>query len=90
MRAFWRAREDFYLKRYPERLAKAVEGWKGDPAGEAERLTSFTVDAQCKDFGNALRLFDELMWYVIANNRIEGDGSGATSQPKAPFKAVDR
>ena len=43
-----------------------------------------------KDFGNALRLFDELMWYVIANNRIEGDGSGATSQPKAPFKAVDR
>ena len=90
VRTFWRAREDYYLKRYPERLAKAVEEWKGDPAGAAERLTSFTVDAQRKDFGNALRLFDELMWYVIANNRIEGDGSGATSQPKAPFKAVDR
>ena len=38
-----------------------------------------------KDFENALRIFDELMWYVMANNRIEGDGSGATAQPKAPF-----
>ena len=85
VRAFWRAREDFYLKRYPEWLAKAVEGWKGDPAGAAERLTSFTVDAQRQDFENALRIFDELMWYVMANNRIEGDGSGATAQPKAPF-----
>ena len=62
-----------------------MEEWKGDPAGAAERLTSFTVDAQRKDFEDALRIFDELMWYVIANNRIEGDGSGATAQPKAPF-----
>ncbi len=85
VRAFWRDREDFYFKRYPDLLAKVVEEWRGDPVAAAERITVFTVDAQRRDFASALRMFDDLMWYVMANNRIEGDGSGATSEPKAPF-----
>ncbi len=88
VRAFWREREDIYLKRYPDLLAKVAEEWKGDPAAAAERITAFTVEAQRKDFQSALKMFDDLMWYVMANNRIEGDGSGATAEPKAPFKAA--
>ena len=90
VREFWREREDIYLKRYPDLLAKVAEEWKGNPEAAAERITAFTVEAQRMDFQSALRMFDDLMWYVMANNRIEGDGSGATSEPKAPFKVTDR
>ena len=88
VREFWREREDIYLKRYPGLLAKVAEEWKGDPAAAAERITAFTVEAQRKDFAAAHGIFDELMWYVMANNRIVGDGSGATAEPKEPFRVV--
>jgi len=85
VRAFWREREDFYLGRYPKLLANAAEKWNVDPAAAVEMLTSFAIKSQRKDFADAKRIFDELMWYVMGNNRIEGDGSGATSEPKSPF-----
>lgn len=48
-------------------------------------VTEWNKREQRRAFNDAKRVFDELMWYVIANNRIEGDGSGATSEPKEPF-----
>ena len=76
VRAFWRAREDWYLAQYPAVLKSL----------DAGKLTEWTVKAQRDDLASARRMFDELAWYVTENNRIVGDGSGATFEPPAPFK----
>lgn len=86
VRRFWRDREDEYLATYPKLLKEAAATWASDPSAAMEKLTDFTVAAQRKDFADAKRVFDQLMWYVTANNRIEGDGSGATTLPTKPFK----
>ncbi len=86
VRAYWREREDFYLKNYPVLLADAAKEWSSNPDAAVERLTAFTAESQAKDFRDARRIFDELMWYVMENNRIEGDGSGATTEPTKPFR----
>jgi len=75
LRDFWRKREDWYLERYPKLLK----------APDAAKLTEWTVAAQREDLANARRIFDELSWYVTENNRITGDGSGATFEPSRPF-----
>jgi len=80
VRAFWRQRERELLRTYPDVLAAAAA--KGDVAA----LTDFVKREQSRALADARRIFDELMWYVMENNRIEGDGSGATSQPKAAFR----
>jgi len=49
-------------------------------------VTDFARREQSRAFTDAKRVFDELMWYVMENNRIEGDGSGATTMPKKPFR----
>ena len=76
VRAFWRDREDRYLEDYPKILGKL----------DAGALTEWTVRAAEEDLASARRIFDELMWYVAENNRIAGDGSGATTEPDAPFR----
>ena len=76
VRDFWHAREDTYLAEYPG-LLKTLD---------AAKLTEWTLAAQRKDLADARRIFDDLAWYITANNRIEGDGSGATNEPPAPFK----
>jgi len=78
VRSFWRDRETRLLADFPKVLA----------SGSAAELTSFCSSAQTEAYNDALRIFDDLMWYVAANNRIEGDGSGATSQPPAPFSVA--
>ncbi len=75
VRAFWRAEEERFLREYPALVA----------AGDAERITAYTVAAEAKALVDARRIFDELMAYAAANNRIRGDGSGATEKPSAPF-----
>ena len=80
VRAFWRSRERELLRTYPQTLSAAAE--KGDVAA----LTDYVKREQARALTDARRIFDELMWYAMENNRIEGDGSGATSQPKAPFR----
>ena len=75
VRRFWREREDWYLRTYPGVLERR----------NAEELTEWTVAAQRKDLRSARLVLDELLWYITANNRITGDGSGATFQPPHPF-----
>ena len=75
VRAFWRAEEVRFLREYPALVA----------AGDAERITAYTVAAEAKALVDARRIFDELMAYAAANKRIRGDGSGATEKPSAPF-----
>ena len=84
VRAFWRAREDEFLKVYPRKLAEAVK------SGSAKSLTDWTVSEEGRALADAKAMVDELSWYIVANNRIEGDGSGATAKPKAPFKPSAR
>lgn len=80
VRAFWRNRERELLSAYPKVQADAAE--KGDAAA----VTGFAKREQARALADARRIFDELMWYVAANNRIEGDGSGATTNPKSAFR----
>ena len=87
VRDYWRAREDFYLERFPKLLAEAAAKGVADPKGAARMLTDFTLAAERKDLQDAKLILDELLWYITENNRIEGDGSGATFQPAAPFVA---
>lgn len=79
VRAFWRNREHELLTNYPKALAESVAG------NDASAVTGFAKREQSRAFKDALRLFDELMWYIIENNRIEGDGSGATTLPEKAF-----
>ena len=60
---------------------------KGASADGRRLVTDWSRREQRRALADAKRIFDELMWYVTANNRIEGDGSGATSQPTEPFSA---
>jgi len=79
VRAWWRTRERELLASHPKALAEAAA------KDDAPAMTCFAKREQSRALEDAKRIFDELMWYVIANNRIEGDGSGATTLPEKPF-----
>ena len=53
---------------------------------DLQRLSDCTFAEEERSFAAAKRLYDELLWYMAANNRISGDGSGATDRPESPFK----
>ena len=73
-------RERELLASHPKALAEAAR------KDDASIVTDFSRREQSWAFGDARRIFDELMWYVIENNRIEGDGSGATTLPEKAFR----
>ena len=85
VRAFWRQREDELLSRYSDVWTVAAREWPDDSESARRRLTDFAVAEEGRALADARRMFDGLSWYIISNNRIEGDGSGATSQPISPF-----
>ena len=85
VRAAWRAREDGWLADYPKRLARAAEAYARDAPAARRLLNDHARGAARAALDEARRLFDALAWYVTANNRIAGDGSGATSKPPKPF-----
>lgn len=80
VRDWWNARERELLANYPKALAEAVT------KNDASAVTSFTQREQTRALEDARRIFDELMWYVIENNRALCDGNGATPQPEKPFR----
>ncbi len=84
VRAFWRAREDELMKNYPVQLAAAVK------KRNAKALTEWTAAELGRSLADARTMTDELLWYMAENNRIEGDGSGATTKPAFPFKPTAR
>ena len=61
-------------------LAEAVAG------NDASAVTGFARREQSRALKDAKRIFDELMVYVIENNRCEGDGAGATDRPEREFR----
>ena len=76
VREYWREEERRFLREYPSVVAR----------GDAGEITRYTVAAEEKALADARRMFDDLMTYVMENNRIKGDGSGADFQPAAPFR----
>ncbi len=75
VRAFWRGEERRFLREYPAIVA----------GGDRAKITAYTVAAERKALADAKRILDELLAYAAENNRIKGDGSGATYQPYTPF-----
>ena len=84
VRAYWRAREERMATEWPRLVDKAVK------AQDAQKLANYTFTEETRSLAAARRLYDELMWYAAANNRIKGDGSGATDEPVDPFKPLFR
>ena len=75
VRAYW---EDFEKRTMSEFDAAFA-------AGDVAKMTDCCVRAQERAFGDARRIFDELVWYAAENNRISGDGNGGTDEPARPF-----
>ena len=76
VRAYWEAFERRTMAEFDAAFA----------AGDAAKMTACCVRAQERAFDDARRIFDELVWYAAENNRISGDGNGATDEPEAPFR----
>lgn len=75
VRKYWRNLEEKLLGGYAAALG----------SHDRTRIGEFCVAAQSGALADARRMFDDLMWYASANNRISGDGNKATDQPPAPF-----
>lgn len=84
MRDYWRAREARRAVEWPRLVDDAVR------TKNTQKLSDYTFFEEERSFAAAKRLYDDLIWYMAANNRISGDGSGATDTPEAPFKPVLR
>ena len=79
VRAYWRADEVRRANEWPEKLDAAIE------SGNTAVLSAYTRSEEEQSFADARRIYDELLWFAAANNRIKGDGSGATDEPPEPF-----
>ena len=85
VRQCWRKLEDRLLADYPKLLMKAGALYAEDPKSAVRLLSDDGCRVQRQALADAKEMLDNLLWYVTANNRIEGDGSGATSKPEQPF-----
>ena len=83
VRAYWRANEMRRAVEWPTKLDDAIA------SDNAALLWGYTREEENKSFAAAKKLYDELIWYAAANNRITGDGSDATDEPPEPFKPSD-
>ena len=79
VRGYWRADEARRAAEWPQKLNEAIA------SGDTAALSCYTRAEEERSFADAKRLYDELLWYAAANNRISGDGSNATDEPEAPF-----
>lgn len=85
VRQFWRKLEDRLMVEYPKMLARAAAGYGTEPKAAVALLTDDACRVQRESLSDAKCLLDQLLWYITANNQIEGDGSGARSTPAKPF-----
>lgn len=84
VRAYWRADEVRRANEWPEKLDAAIE------SGNTAVLSAYTRSEEEQSFADARRIYDELLWFAAANNRIRGDGSNATDGPSTPFVPTGR
>ena len=83
VRAYWRADEVRRAEEWPQKLDDAIK------SGDSAALSAYTRAEEEQSFADAKRIYDELLWYAAANNRIKGDGSNATDEPEEAFKPSD-
>ena len=80
VRNYWRAREARRAVEWPQLVDIAIK------TQDAQKLSDYTFDEEERSLAAAKRVYDELLWYAAANNRIRGDGSRATDEPKEAFR----
>ncbi len=71
VRAYWKGVEDALVAEYPSILSQAAKLYEEDPAKAAQYLTDYTIEKQEKALADCDVMFDELMWYVIANTSTQ-------------------
>ena len=76
VRRFWELYESGMLAAWANVLKSAAGIWSENRSEAERRISRFTLRAQNETLGAARALFDELMWCVTANNRIDGDVNG--------------
>ncbi len=79
VRAYWRANEIRRAEEWPQKINETIA------SGDTAALSAYTYAEEEQTFADAKRIYDELIWYAAANNRIVGDGSGATDEPEEQF-----
>ena len=80
VRNYWRAQEERMAVEWSRKLDEAIV------SGDSAALSAYTFDEETHSLMVAKRMYDELLWYAAANNRIAGDGCEATDEPVEPFK----
>ena len=85
VRAFWEKREERLLKSWKTALRRAAGSWAEDSGKAIGDITRFTMRVQRAALDEARFMFDDLMWYVTANNRIPGDVNGAFPPDDPPY-----
>ena len=80
IRRFWEGFEKRLLADWPVKLKKAAN----DAVAE-KRLSAFTLRAQRNALDAARFLLDDLLWYITANNRHQGDVNGGKPFEVKPY-----
>lgn len=91
VRAFWEKSEARLMKSWKNELKRDAATWETDPKKAAEAVTRFVKRAQHTALDEAKFMFDDLMWYITANNRMPGDVNGGkpfTQEPYSPPPAA--
>lgn len=53
----------------------AAARWSRESEKSRKSLTDWIIAEQTRNFSDANRLFDDLTWQIIQNNRTKGDGN---------------
>lgn len=62
---------------YPEVLAETLKLFETDPEAAAAYMTEYTIGVQEKALEDADQMFEELMWYIVANTNTQLDPNSA-------------
>ncbi|MCD7769232.1 MAG: C69 family dipeptidase, partial [Oscillospiraceae bacterium] len=64
---YWKSLESSLAAEMPSILADLAELYAEDPEAAAESITAYTIEVQEQALEDADTMFDELVWYIIAN-----------------------
>ncbi len=64
---YWKSVDSALVAEMPSILADLAELYAEDPEAAAESITAYTIEVQEQALEDADTMFDELVWYIIAN-----------------------
>lgn len=81
VRDYWKSVEAKEIAEFPQILAETRSLYETNHAAAAKYITDYTINLQNQNLADAKTMFNELMWYMIANTNAQKynyDGSTMT------------